>query len=120
MSRHVIGDLAQIPRGEGRTFLIEGAPVAVFHTREGSVFATQAHCPHRGGPLADGLTDGATVVCPLHDRIFSLATGEGIGNECALTVYATALEGSSIVIEAPDLASDTIALSWTQAASEAR
>ena len=51
----VIGDLAQIPRGEGRTFAVGSRRVAVFHTGAG-VFATQADCPHLRGPLADGLT----------------------------------------------------------------
>jgi len=82
-----IGPISQIPPGEGRTFIVGTLDIAVFHTRDGHVYATQANCPHRGGPLADGLTDGTHVVCPLHDRIFSLLTGEGVGNECALNVY---------------------------------
>ena len=84
---HVIGHLSQIPQGEGRNFAIGDFRVAVFHTRDGQVFATQADCPHRGGPLADGLTDGATVVCPLHDRIYDFHSGAGLGNECSLRVY---------------------------------
>jgi len=86
--------VGQIPPGEGRNFLVAGTEIAVFHTREGHIFATQAHCPHKSGPLADGLTDGATVVCPLHDRIFSLSSGEGIGNSCSITIYpARATDG---------------------------
>ncbi|WP_428484886.1 Rieske (2Fe-2S) protein [Rhodopila sp.] len=82
-----IGHLSQIPMGEGRTFELSGLRVAVFHTRAGQVFATQAHCPHRGGPLADGLTDDISVVCPLHDRIYDLRTGTGLGTPCAISVY---------------------------------
>jgi nitrite reductase (NADH) small subunit len=59
--------------------------LAVFHTRAGEIFATQAECPHRGGPLADGLVDAHTVVCPLHDRIYDLRTGQGA--DCAITTY---------------------------------
>jgi nitrite reductase (NADH) small subunit len=59
----------------------------VFHTRAGQVFATQLRCPHRGGPLADGLTDDISVVCPLHDRIHDLQTGGGIGTECNIMAY---------------------------------
>ena len=86
-----IGQLSQIPMGEGRNFALLGSfgerRVAVFHTRDGRVFATQADCPHRGGPLADGLTGDGTVVCPLHDRMYDLGTGAGIGTECHLAVY---------------------------------
>ncbi len=98
MAEHLLGPLSQIPPGEGRNFLVAGVEVAVFHLRDGRVYATQAQCPHRGGPLADGLTDGATVVCPLHDRIFSLATGEGIGNDCTVTVYPSHIGDGAIFV----------------------
>jgi nitrite reductase (NADH) small subunit len=93
-----IGSLSQIPPGEGRNFQVGRTLVAVFRTRDGDVFATQAHCPHRGGPLADGLTDGATVVCPLHDRIYDFRTGAGIGNECSLTVYPVRVEADGGIL----------------------
>jgi nitrite reductase (NADH) small subunit len=94
-----IGPLSQIPPGEGRIFVVDGVSIAVFHTRSGNVYATQAYCPHRAGPLADGLIDDATVVCPLHDRIFSLASGEGIGNDCALAVYPASILDNQIHVE---------------------
>jgi nitrite reductase (NADH) small subunit len=99
MAEHLLGPLSQIPPGEGRNFLVAGREIAVFHLRDGRVYATQAHCPHRGGPLADGLTDGASVVCPLHDRIFSLATGEGIGNACKINVYPTHIGDGTIFVD---------------------
>ena len=77
----VIGSIKQIPKGEGRTFEVAGQRVAIFHTRKGDVFAIGASCPHRNGPLADGLTDGTTVICPLHERAFDLRTGAGIGHD---------------------------------------
>jgi nitrite reductase (NADH) small subunit len=90
--RHVhVGDVAQLPRGEGRTYDVAGLQIAVFHTRAGAVFATQAACPHKGGPLADGLVGGETVICPLHDRAFDLRTGQGLEPDCALAVYPVTL-----------------------------
>ncbi len=83
----IIGPLALIPMGEGRRFEVRGHTVAVFHTRAGQVFATQADCPHQGGPLADGLVGGSTLICPLHERAFDLATGAGIGQPCVLVTY---------------------------------
>ena len=50
--------LSAIPAGEGRTFVLGGVRVAIFNGRDGEVFATQADCPHKQGPLADGLTGG--------------------------------------------------------------
>ena len=87
-SRILIGQVAQIPKGEGRTFEVRGRKVAVFHTQGGEVFATQAECPHQNGPLADGLTGGAIVICPLHERAYDLRTGQGVGGECTkLQIY---------------------------------
>ena len=103
---HAIGNLSQIPPGEGRSFAIGTLRVAVFHTRGGRVFATQADCPHRGGPLADGLTDEMSVVCPLHDRVFDFTTGAGLGNECPLTVYPIHAEpdGTLMLVTEPEMA----------------
>jgi nitrite reductase (NADH) small subunit len=85
--QRAIGSLAQIPKGEGRTYDVDGTKIAVFHTYAGAVFATQAACPHRAGPLADGLTGGTTLVCPLHERAFDMRTGAGIGNDDCIAVY---------------------------------
>jgi nitrite reductase (NADH) small subunit len=87
----LIGDVAQVPRGEGRTYEVAGLQIAVFHTRAGAVFATQAACPHKGGPLADGLVGGESVICPLHDRAFDLRTGKGPEPGCSLEVYPVTL-----------------------------
>ena len=101
-----IGHLSQIPKGEGRTFALNTAQgplrVAVFHTRAGQVFATQAECPHKGGPLADGLTDDATVVCPLHDRMYAFSSGAGIGNECSVQVYPVRAEADGTILLVPE------------------
>jgi nitrite reductase (NADH) small subunit len=98
MAQRRIGTVGQIPPGEGRNFTVDGVTVAVFRTRAGAVFATQAKCPHRGGPLADGLTDAGTVMCPLHDRIFDLATGQEVGSGCALTVYPVRVEAGGAIL----------------------
>jgi len=87
MAEYSIGPITQIPPGEGRNFLVAGQLVAVFRTRDDAVYATQAACPHRGGPLADGLLDASSVVCPLHDRVFALTSGAGIGNDCAIQIF---------------------------------
>ena len=90
-----LGPATAIPLGEGRVFRVVGADITVFRTRAGELFATQSRCPHKGGPLADGIVGGGAVVCPLHARRFDLATGESIGgggHPCAaLTTYPVQL-----------------------------
>ncbi|MFA7512978.1 MAG: Rieske 2Fe-2S domain-containing protein [Mycolicibacterium vanbaalenii] len=73
-----VGSVDEIPVGEGRTFAVEGTQVAVFRLRDGSLRAVDAVCPHRGGPLADGLADDCVVVCPLHGHTFDMSTGSEV------------------------------------------
>ena len=95
-----LGPVEQIPVGEGRVFEVGATPVAVFRTRQGGVYATQAACPHREGPLADGIIGGGQVVCPLHAYKFDLATGKPVGNECGpLRTYPVSVsEGGEILL----------------------
>ena len=98
---HNLGSAAQIPLGEGRRFDIEGLGIAVFRSRQGRVYAAQAECPHRAGPLADGLLGGEALICPLHNFRFNLASGEPMGNDCpALRTYPVSLnEAGEILVE---------------------
>ncbi len=70
-----LGPIEQIPLGEGRAFQVGGETIAVFRPREGGLCATEALCPHRQGPLADGFVGGGKVYCPLHGFAFDLTTG---------------------------------------------
>ncbi len=97
-----LGALDQIPKGEGRQFVAGAEHIAVFHTRAGKVFAVQAFCPHRHGPLADGLVGDATVTCPLHERGFDLQTGAGIGIEDCLKSYPITVSEDGVMRVAID------------------
>jgi nitrite reductase (NADH) small subunit len=92
MGTHKLGPLSQIPEGEGRTFNIGEKQVAVFRSRSGGIYATQAECPHKKGPLADGLLGNDTLVCPLHEWTFDLTTGSPRLGSCGLSVYPIAEE----------------------------
>jgi nitrite reductase (NADH) small subunit len=93
-----VASVSSIPPGEGRTFEVGTLRIAVFHTRQGEVFAAQAECPHRGGPLADGILGGSTLVCPLHSWKFDLETGRTHDGQCALVTYPARLSSSGQVI----------------------
>lgn len=87
-----LGPAARVPLGEGKVFEADGVAMAVFRARDGRLFATEASCPHRQGPLADGMLGGALLVCPLHGFKFDLTSGKPVGNDCrALVTYPIAL-----------------------------
>jgi NAD(P)H-dependent nitrite reductase small subunit len=94
-----LGPLDQIPVGEARAFAVGDEQVAVFRTRGGGLHALQAICPHRGGPLADGLIDAAQVVCPLHNHAFRLADGHCTTGEWSLQAYQVAVEDGEVVLQ---------------------
>ena len=95
----VIGPLEQIPVGEGRNMVVGDRTLAVFRLHDGAVYATQPNCPHRGGPLADGLTGSHTVMCPLHDRVFDLRTGAG--PDCSIIVLPVRVQDGLMVVSLP-------------------
>jgi nitrite reductase (NADH) small subunit len=107
MSLFNLGPVERIPPGQGRTYTLGEHHVAVFHTRRGEVYATQAACPHRKGSLADGMLGGTTVACPLHGYKFDVRCGAAVGNDCGeLRVYPLAIERGEILITVPDLDTD--------------
>ena len=98
MLKHRVGPLDAVPRGEGRVFEVGGQRLAVFRTHADQVFATQERCPHLGGPLADGLIDGGTVICPLHDRTYDLRSGDGVNTECRVQIYPAAVDADGAIV----------------------
>jgi nitrite reductase (NADH) small subunit len=84
-----VGRLEDVPRFEGRPVTVAGRRIAIFNTPAG-VRALEDACPHKGGPLSDGLVGDGCVVCPLHGRRIDLVTGEmdGAPGERAVTVPA--------------------------------
>jgi nitrite reductase (NADH) small subunit len=96
--RITLGPLSAVPSGEGRTFDLGLLQVAVFHARDGRVFATQARCPHRQGPLADGLVGGTTLVCPLHEWSFDLASGMALHGTCGIQVYPLEVSAEGLLV----------------------
>jgi len=98
MSERKLGPLSTIPPGEGRNFDVLGEKIAVFRTRTDQVFAVQAACPHRGGPLADGLLGGSTLICPLHGWKFDVSTGAALFGDCGLKTYPVEVDESGQIV----------------------
>jgi nitrite reductase (NADH) small subunit len=76
---HAIGTMDDIPRRGARRVNHGATAIAVFRTAEDRIFALEDKCPHRGGPLSQGIVHGACVTCPLHNWVISLETGLGQG-----------------------------------------
>ena len=74
-----VGRVADIPALGGRCVKTERGPVGIFRTADDEIFAIDNRCPHKGGPLSEGIVHGAAVTCPLHNTVISLATGEVAG-----------------------------------------
>ena len=98
MLKHRVGPLDAVPRGEGRVFEVGAQRLAVFRTHADQVFAMQERCPHLGGPLADGLIDGNTVICPLHDRTYDLRNGDGVNTECRVQTYPASVDAAGVIV----------------------
>jgi nitrite reductase (NADH) small subunit len=96
---HTVGLAEDVPPGEGRAFVAGGTQVAVFRLRDGSLHATQAACPHAGGPLADGLTDVNVLVCPLHLYAFRWADGTSPGGAPPIRMYPVRERDGYLVVD---------------------
>ena len=96
---YAVGQVEEVPPGEGRAFVAGGVQVAVFRLRDGSLHATQAACPHAGGPLADGQTDASVLVCPLHVNAYRWSDGASTTGAAPLQVFAVREQDGRLVVE---------------------
>ena len=74
-----VGAVTDVPIRGARRVLTPQGDVAIFRTGDGRVFALRDKCPHKGGPLSQGIVHGHAVSCPLHNWSIELATGEPMG-----------------------------------------
>ena len=94
-----IGSLSDIPSRGARCIDTPSGKVAVFRTADDRIFAVDDRCPHKGGPLSQGIVHGASVTCPLHNWVISLETGKAQGADqgCVRTLPIK-VEGDMILI----------------------
>jgi nitrite reductase (NADH) small subunit len=105
-----IGSLDDIPALGARVVKTAMGCVAVFRTAEDEVFATSDRCPHKNGPLSEGIVHGNKVTCPLHNWVFSLETGEAQGaDEGQIDTFAAKVEDGRILLDVTELQARTAA-----------
>ena len=96
-----IGYCRDIPLREGRAVKVGNREIAVFNLGD-RFLAVDNRCPHKGGPLADGIVSGTTVVCPLHSWKMSLETGKGVngpGASSCVETFRTRVEDGIVLLE---------------------
>ncbi|HEY1794866.1 MAG TPA: nitrite reductase small subunit NirD [Stellaceae bacterium] len=99
-----IGDLADIPRRGARRVRGFGPSVAVFRTADDRVFALVDRCPHKAGPLSEGIVQGCAVACPLHGWVIDLESGEAEAPDAGrVPTVPVRVDGGRILMAAPAL-----------------
>ena len=102
MSRRVfVTQAADIPAGEGRVVDADGRALALFNV-EGTFYALDNTCAHRGGPLGEGELDGTVVVCPWHAWRWDVTTGANVNNPAVkMACFPVAVDGDRLFVELP-------------------
>ena len=94
-----IGDLSDIPVLGARCVKNGDMTIAVFRTAENQVLAIEDKCPHKNGPLSQGIVHDNCVTCPLHNWVISLETGEAQGaDEGHVRSFPVKMDGETILL----------------------
>ena len=94
-----VGTLDDIPQRGSRKLEINETKIALFRTHDDRVFALEDACPHKKGPLSQGIVHDGCVTCPLHNWVISLESGQAQGaDEGATRTFPLKLEDQSILI----------------------
>jgi len=95
-----VGALEDIPRLGARVVRTAGGDIAVFRTADDQVFALRDRCPHKDGPLSQGIVFDRRVACPLHNWVIALDSGEATGPDSGCTrTYAVKVEDGRVYVE---------------------
>ena len=108
----VICRVDEIPvLGARRVSRAGGAEVAVFRNAEDKVFALLDRCPHKGGPLSQGIVHGDAVACPLHNWTIALVDGNARApDEGCTPAFACRVHDGQVWLDAQQLATHALDL----------
>jgi len=94
-----VGTIGDIPRRGARCVKSGEMSIAVFRTADDRVFALEDKCPHKNGPLSQGIVHDGCVTCPLHNWVISLETGTALGADEGQTLsFPVRLEEETIYL----------------------
>ncbi len=94
-----VGQVDDIPKLGARVIKTDECNIGIFRTADDEIFALRDECPHKKGPLSQGIVHGKKVTCPLHNWNIALDTGEAVAPDegCAAS-YSIKIEGSTVYI----------------------
>jgi nitrite reductase [NAD(P)H] small subunit len=93
------GPLTAIPLRGARTVVTPRREIAVFRTANNDIFALENKCPHKGGPLSEGIVHGHKVACPLHNWVFDLESGEAVSEKACVRTFPVKVERGRIYLD---------------------
>ena len=95
-----VAKTGEIAPGEARAVEAGGKKIALFNVN-GTFYAIDDTCTHRGGPLSEGMLMGEEVTCPWHGAIFDVTSGTALGAPAPRDVahYPVRIEGDDIEVE---------------------
>jgi nitrite reductase (NADH) small subunit len=89
---------SEIPVGQGKTLEVGGKQIAVFNC-DGTFYAIDNICKHRGGPLGEGELDGVNVICPWHGWTYDVTSGACLEeDDCAVDKFEVKVEGDDVLV----------------------
>lgn len=92
-------ELSNIPVLGSRVVKTRDMDIAVFRGRDDQVYAIRDACPHKNGPLSQGIMHGSTVTCPLHNWKIDLASGSALGpDEGCTNVFPVKVENGMVFL----------------------
>ncbi|TRW95455.1 nitrite reductase small subunit NirD [Paracoccus sp. M683] len=105
-----VAALSDLPPQGARLIRTAQGCVALFRTHDDRVFALDDRCPHKGGPLSEGIVAGHTITCPLHNWVFDLNSGQALGaDEGAVRTWPVRVEKGRVLVGAEMLTRRTAA-----------
>ncbi len=95
-----VANLEEIPKLGSRVLETDQGRIALFRTSDDEVFALRDACPHKQGPLSQGIVAGHTVTCPLHNWKIDLESGEALApDEGCTNVYPVKVESGVVFLQ---------------------
>ena len=95
-----VAKIGEVALGEGKVVEAGGKRIAIFNI-DGTFYAIDDTCTHRGGPLSEGMVAGTEVTCPWHGAVFDVTSGSVLGAPAPRDVahYSVRVEGEYIEVE---------------------